>query len=229
MKNPGILFLAIITFCFQKNTLAQQHKFEAGIEGGAGITSMWGNELVTRYNDPTLGFSGGIALQYNFPKIFSIRTIFSYDRKGSMSKGTFIDAQGNSLGNYTIYSHFNYLTLPILLRANFGKKIKYFFNAGPYLGRLSNQSSRLVAEQLPGVTYGGISNYTRYDIGLTAGAGIYIPIKKAFALSFELRDNLGLYNISKWPVYGNATLNTHSANLLLGIAYKFGARDEVAK
>ena len=34
----------------------------------------------------------------------------------------------------------------------------------------------------------------RLDIGLTTGIGLEVPIKKGFSLSFEARNNTGLYN-----------------------------------
>ncbi len=229
MKKLSVLFIAVITFSFQTNTFAQQHKFEVGAEGGAGITTMWGNQLVTQYNDPTLGFAYGASFQYNFVKIFSIRTGVSYERKGCVAKGTYLGVTGDNLGEFTTHSDFNYLTLPVLLRASFGKKIKYFFNAGPYAAYLIKQITRTEATQLPSRTYEQTPYFKPRDFGLTAGAGICIPFKTSLALSFELRNNLGLYNISHWPVYGNGTLNTNSTNLLVGLAYKFGTRAEAGK
>ncbi|OFY87282.1 MAG: hypothetical protein A3F72_17445 [Bacteroidetes bacterium RIFCSPLOWO2_12_FULL_35_15] len=37
-------------------------------------------------------------------------------------------------------NHFDYLTVPILLRATFGKRIKYFANAGMFFGYLIKQT-----------------------------------------------------------------------------------------
>jgi len=223
------VFIIVIIFCL-KTTFAQQPKFEMGLEAGAGITSLWGNEIVTKYNDPTLGFSLGAAFQYNFPKTLSLRTNLFFDRKGCISSGAFLDVTGNLVGNYTSYSRFDYFTMPILLRANFGKKTKFFFNLGSYFGYLKKSSFVYEGPNINGrATFDFTSNYKRLDIGLSSGAGVSIPLAKAISLSFEIRNNLGLYNIGKPLPYSETSLNTHSTNLLIGFAYKFGTRNEVAK
>jgi hypothetical protein len=230
MKHPDIVFIVVITFCFQTNIFAQQPKFEGGVEGGPGITSLWGNEIVTRYNDPTLGFSGGASFQYNFPKTFSIRTNFSFDRKGCISSGTLLDASGNRIGDYTSLLKFDYLTMPILLRASFGKKTKFFFNSGPYFAYLTKSNYVFEGPNINGrATFDFTSNYKRFDVGLSSGAGFSTPVTKAISFSCEIRNNIGLYNIGKPQLYSETSLNTYSANLLLGIAYTFGARVEAVK
>ncbi|MBA3681717.1 MAG: PorT family protein [Bacteroidetes bacterium] len=228
MKNPGILILLALIFCFQ-NTTAQQHKFEVGVEGGAGITSMWGNALVTKYNDPMIGFAYGATFQYNFPKIFSIKTNLFYERKGCVTRGTFLEPSGFTSGIFISRSNFDYLTMPVLLRANFGKKLKFFINTGPYFGYLIRQTYSFKGVNFPKTTSDNTTYFKNLDVGLTMGAGISIPLTKELVLSWEVRNNLGLYNISKWPVYNNGTLNTYSNNFLLGIAYKLGARAEASK
>lgn len=230
MKNQSILFIVVVVLCFQTNTFAQQNKFEAGIEGGSGLRFLWGNALVRQYNDPAIGFAYGAAFQYNFPKYFSIRTNLFFERKGCLSKGTYLDNNGNSLGTFRSQLDMDYLTLPILFRAGFGKKVKIFFNAGPYFSYLNKTTLKYKGPNVSGTFVLDLTpNYKRIDIGLAAGIGFSMPLTKILALSFEIRNNLGLYNTSKLPVYGNGSINTNSTNLLIGLAYKFGARSETAK
>ena len=229
MKNQSILFIAVVNFFLTTTIAAQPNKFEAGIEGGGSLRFLWGNALVRLSNNAVIGFAGGAAFQYNFPKYFSIRTSLLFERKGNGSKGTALNYTGGNEGTYTLRSNFDYLTLPVLFRASFGKKVKYFVNAGPYFGYLIKETYKIKGTNIPSTSTENTNYFQRPDVGLTAGIGFSAPLTKVLALSFELRNNLGLYNISKLQVYSNGTLNTNSTNLLVGLAYKFGARSETAK
>ena len=65
------------------------------------------------------------------------------------------------------------------------------------------------------------SDYKTIDMGITAGIGLAIPINDKFSLSAEIRNNLGLTNISK---SSSVTNKTNSTNLLIGVTYKFGKK-----
>jgi hypothetical protein len=49
---------------------------------------------------------------------------------------------------------------------------------------------------------------------LSGGAGVEIPLKR-YVLSFEIRDNFGLSNISKLPVANDGSIKTNALNLLI--------------
>lgn len=203
---------------------AQQNKFDIGIEGGPSRTFLRGNDFTEEYTDPKTGFSGGISLQYNFPKIFSIRTNLAFERKGSLSKGTFINTDEGSEGEFIAHLNYEYLTLPVLIRAGFGNKVKYFVNAGPFLGYLMKHEIITKAAGYPTLTNEYTNYYKQFDAGITAGLGVTIPIKEKIYISCEIRNNLGFLNISKVPVVNDGTIKTNSTNLLVGLAYKFGTR-----
>jgi len=58
------------------------------------------------------------------------------------------------------------------------------------------------------------SNYNRFNIGLITSLGSSYEISKFWDISLELRNNLGLSNVSK-----NGTLKINSTSLLFGIHY----------
>jgi hypothetical protein len=49
-------------------------------------------------------------------------------------------------------------------------------------------------------------------------------MKEKIALSFEVRNNLGMNDISTLPISNNGTIKTNSTQLLLGIVYKLKPR-----
>ena len=80
--------------------------------------------ILEKFNDPTIGFSCGLTFQYNFPKLISIRTNIAFERKGAIAKNQAIDEFGNQIGEVTIHTNFDYLTIPLLAKLTFGNKIK---------------------------------------------------------------------------------------------------------
>lgn len=221
-----LLVLFILTIGMK--TFGQVYKFEIGIEGCPSFISMRGFDLDdSSFRKTDLGFSAGLFFQYNFNKIISLRTNISYERKGDKI-GTakhiyYLNFDPNPTEiDKTVELRYEYLTLPILVRLNFGKKIKYFVNAGPYFGYLIKDSEIIKWDNHPSI----VGDFTwldkRYDIGISTGLGLSVPIEKKIAVSLEVRDNLGLLNISAVPVWNNGTNKTNSLNFLFGITYKLG-------
>ncbi|MCC6691151.1 MAG: PorT family protein [Bacteroidia bacterium] len=228
------LTLSILIAVLTTAAFGQQNKIDIGLVGSPSIIFLRGNDIIKQYHKPAVGFSGGLFFQYNFPKIFSIRTDIQFERKGSLVTGTiyYTDNFGNVIDSekWTDYFHFGYLTMPIIVRATIGKKIKYFFNTGLFSGYLIKQTEIYGATKyLSKKTTDNIDNFKRFDFGATAGLGLIVPIKNKFSISLELCDNFGLYNVSKLAVINDGTVKTNSTNLLIGFAYKLGAQQTETK
>ena len=205
----------------------QTNQIDIGFEGGPSLISLHGNDMIESYKDLSLGFSGGLTFQYNFSKLISLRTNISFERKGLTTKSQATDEYGNPIGELTFHSNFNYLTLPLLCRLTFGKKINFYVNAGPYLGYLLKQKNITEAfGEYPKTETDNIDNFERLDFGLTTGLGMNFPIQEKLLLSVEIRNNLGLTNISSLPVVNDGSIKTNSTNLLIGIAYRIGNRNK---
>lgn len=223
MKHIQLLFFGLF-FTIAGTTHAQTNKFDIGVEGGPSLISLRGNTIIDQFHASTAGFSGGFSFQYNFQKVISLRTNIAFERKGSVLTSPVVDILGNSLGEASTYSNFEYLTLPILVRATFGKKIQFFVNAGPYFGYLIQQNFVTKGKNLPTTKSEDKSIVKQFDTGISTGVGISVPIKTKFAFSFEVRNNLGLYNVSSRPVINSGTIKTNSTNFLFGFTYKLGQR-----
>jgi len=206
-------------------TLGQTNKFEVGLEVGPSLTSLRGNDVLDKNNDLSFGFSSGLTFQYNFPKLISIRTNISFERKSSTSQVSATDQNGDQIGEITYHSYFDYLTIPILGRLTFGKKINFFVNAGPYIGYLIKLTDIIEAYgEHPKREFDDTDYYKRTDLGITTGLGARFPIKNKLFLSIEIRNNFGLTNISSFTVVNDGAIKTNSTNLLFGIEYRFGTR-----
>lgn len=220
MKKIITLALFAAVF-FTSGTFAQTTKSKLGIEAGAGITSLRGNPILEKYQEHDVGFSSALFLQYNLKKTFSIHTSIGFERIGTKTKsGLEVDSFGNPLGNAKTYRHFNYLSMPLLLRASFGKKINFFVNAGPHIGILLNETSVTKIEGGATTKDEHTEDFNTANFGVTSGLGVSIPLNLKFDISFEARDNLGLSNINKVEGLNNATIKTNSLSLLVGLAYK---------
>jgi hypothetical protein len=214
MKTICFFYLFVVMI----NTAgAQESKFLAGIEGGPSNTFLRGNEILKKWHQPDTRFTAGVFFQFNFRKFFSVRTGALYQDKGSVIKGPFPDGKSETIGT----SHFQYLSIPLLLRATFGKKIIYFVNAGPSLECLLSAWNQI--EMAPAHRE-NLPDFNTVDFGLTGGIGIGVPLCHSILISLEARNNLGLTNISQLPAGDGGSIKTNSAALLIGISKKFGYR-----
>ncbi len=101
----------------------------------------------------------------------------------------------------------NYLELPVLTHIYFGRRGRFFFNAGPQIGLLIGEStsanfdvSRI--ESLPDFPYSHRTNNQlsmkatkKFDYGISAGLGGEFNINRINSLSLEARFYYGLGNI----------------------------------
>ena len=214
------LILIVLLFC-SSLLFGQTNKINIGFELGTSLNSLYGNDVLDD-NEISFGFSGGLTFQYNFTGLVSLRTNISFERKGFATKIQLTDELGNSIGEVTSQSNFDYLTIPLLARFTFGKKIHFFVNAGPYLGYLLKEKDITEAfgeyQKLESVN---TDRFERLDFGITTGLGVIFSIQDKLLLTVEIRNNLGLVNISSLPVTNDGSIKTISTNLLIGIAYKF--------
>ena len=149
----------------------------------------------------------------------------TYERKGAVAKLDATDINGFQIGEINTHSNFDYLTVPLLARLNFGSKLKFFVNAGSYFGYLIKHTSVTEAfNEFPESTTDNTANFKRFDVGLTGGIGCGLPIKDNFIMTMEVRHNLGLYNTSELPIANDGKIMTNSTNLLIGFAYRLGTR-----
>ena len=212
----ALLFAAAISF-------GQDHRLELGIEGGPSRVSLRGNAFTEDFYEADFAFSGGLSLQYNLTRHFALRTNLHFDRKGAAADVLFTDNTGATIADSRLRSGFDYVTVPLLMRLSFGDRFKFTANAGPFVGILMMETE---TADIPGdgpFEFDNTEAYEQVDFGLSAGVGVTRSVGAHFILSAELRNDLGLANVSAYPVVDDGTIKTNSTLLLVGVAYAFCA------
>jgi len=221
MKKYLLVLLALILvnqFGFGQESRLNRIEFD--IEGGPNLSFMYGNSYTVDNVKSGIGFQGGFSFQYNFSRLLAIRTNISFERRVIKNKDevTFTDEFGNVIGTGTFYNHYNYLVLPILLRTSFGNHLRFFANAGPYIGLLLKGKFFSEITSTGEQTSGTLEDAKKIDLGLSTGIGLSLPLSEHIAIAFEARNNLGLLPINnKEDGDGGAKFNT--TEILLSITY----------
>jgi hypothetical protein len=223
--------ILILAFLFPISLFSQDSKFVFGLQGGLGHSKIAFPDIRSDIQDkPILGYAGGIALQYNFYKFLSIHTELMYEKKGIGFKFE-TPVQGTVYKYDATRSEFYYLKIPLLLRATFGKKIKYFGNIGTYFGFLQSMNE-IVFLNLENANFDRIFrvhsdfSYETFDYGIASGFGFAFPIDTRIDLSFELRNNYGLSNLNQNNKIYTNTLYTNSTLGIFGLSYKIGMNNK---
>jgi hypothetical protein len=155
----------------------------------------------------------GLYLNYKIVPLLSLQIEGNYDPRGNKFDSKYFEylndlsVQKNTQASVSfdgeISEKLNYLTFPVLLKANLA-----FFHveAGPYVGILLNAKSLLKGTAtIDGVTFSydeeadTKSYYKSTDIGLAAGAGMTFNLGPA-QLVAGARYMMGMTNIVKEPV-----------------------------
>lgn len=176
--------------------LGQEKSFELGMLLGGSYNSIPNNPM---FNEETLQPMGGILIQYNFTKLFSIKSKLAYQIKGGATTNAITGSGG--LGPTQIDYH--YLNLPVLAQLNFGKnKWRVFCNTGGYLDYLMKAELIDSQEDISSVFIDGIN----VGFGIVLGSGA----------SFRFSERLKIFLESSFD-YGQLQSITTS----VGLTYNF--------
>ncbi len=224
----SIFFCSILCTAFaQKNkSTNKQANMEYGFLSGVNFNTIRQNNVNTFLNETVTNYAGisvGGYFKVNINQLFGIRVLVQYDQNGyRLGDLTFTDANGINLapGNVTIKT--NYLNFPIVGEFTFGNKIKYYINAGPYIGLLlrSNVITRIYSMNgsLPSLTKDKSDAYKSTNFGIAFGTGTLIPISKKIQLHVGIKNNVGLSNIAKQSIFSdNSDFKTNAFSVLAGI------------
>ncbi|MBK0404864.1 PorT family protein [Adhaeribacter sp. BT258] len=219
-KLRFILTLLLLSLAFQ--TSAQSHKYTLGLELGGNRSCSYGNDLLRNNAAAITRTSGGVSFQLNLNSVFAIKTGLAYEQKGFTTPFWF----GSYENIGTLKFLHTYLTVPVLVRATFGNKFRYFVNTGPYIGFALTHKYSFEEPGKADLENDINKEYKPLDYGFSLGAGISYPLNPRIDLSLEARNNLGLKNIANGinpfkPSEG-FVYKTNSQTLLFGLSYKIG-------
>jgi len=210
MKKKSLIIM--FTLLMSVSAYTQSGKINVGVYGGAGISST----MMFSYQKAGFGYEGGLQLEYNIYKRISLISGIAYEKMSSIDKIDFNDTLNNPQ-SFTYNHRFDFITIPLLMRVNFGSKMKIFINAGPSFNYLVYQEGKTI-DNINNTTSisSYIDHYDRIEMAIEVGAGVSYPVSDKITMSIELRNKTGLTNISKEDM---ATQKTMSLLLHLGINY----------
>ncbi|MGJ8666261.1 MAG: porin family protein [Patiriisocius sp.] len=194
--------LFLLTTILIVNISYSQSDISFGINGGATFSSIRGNEAADE-SKSSLDVLIGIAVVYPTSDKLSIKTNLNYERKS-------VNVESFSVENVTIRSTYSYVSLPVMVKYNFSDSNSFYINGGPFVAFLINANSK--ADEGPDFEFTDLNK--NIDAGISFGIGKRIELSNNY-LDIEIRNNLGLVNISAVEVINDDTIKTNSLNLIL--------------
>lgn len=211
-------FPFILLLFFSDSLFGQNQHWSVGIEGGPGLKKFFvKNSLNKNYS---LSYVLGGFAEYHVKGKFFLKADLLFENKGQKEPIIYTDLQRNITAHGKFSINANYIVIPVLAKFSFGKKIKLFFNAGPYAGLLVQYYAKFTGipkSITPFRTVGGREKMSFLALGVTTGIGITIPLNEHIFINSEIRNNLGIYNIG----YKDLPVRNITFNLVTGIGYRF--------
>ncbi|MBN1252660.1 MAG: PorT family protein [Bacteroidales bacterium] len=177
--------LILLTFYYFQQNLKAQNRF--GILGGLSISNYTGKDFPKTYL-PKIGIAAGFFIEGEITNPFSIVAELNFEQKGVKYW-----YQPLPLTEVTINSNLDYFSIPIYVKAAFGRKLGYYAYAGTVISYLiSNSYSAYSTENDREVSWEPYFNYgfNKFDAGLAIGFGMVF--KEIF---LDLRYVHGIKNI----------------------------------
>lgn len=211
-------YISLLTVLLSFTSIKAQLGSHIGFNVGPSISVFHGSDYAENFRSKT-GLAAGITYQYAFNTTFALHTGLMYESKGVTSRMTLdpfdIDVRTRS--------NFSYLAVPVLFRAHLlpEKKLRLFINAGPYFGFLMRQMNVTRSDNNGNIDVERENNtdsFNAFDIGLSGGVGLDFLITSNMHLDFEVRDNLGFYNISESD-NSDFRLKNNSLNFMVGMLF----------
>ena len=222
MKTFKKYILGLIAICATSSITAQTSKWQMGFEAGPSVTTIHSQNVDFLFT-PTVGYCAGFSAQYNADRWISVRTQVNYERKGGF-RGAFpiTDINGVTVGSMNVSVANNYITAPLMIRAQFGKSAKVFIDAGAYGGYLTRATSTERQSTSEGITFMMV-DITQFrdlfDFGFCGGLGVEAPIGNNANVSVGFRYNHGQGNMQGDTK--SITLYNRSLNFNIGISQGF--------
>ncbi|MBN8686594.1 MAG: PorT family protein [Chitinophagales bacterium] len=160
------------------------------------------DKVLSDYGHSVKGLRAGLSFQAGITPSFSLVSDLYYLRKGGK-----LDA-GNPLTHDASTIRLHTVELPVLARVHVGK---FYVNAGPSVGYIIGGKQKINDLSVKLLFNNSATGYKRFEAGVQAGAGFYIPFKDK-TLGLDLRYAHGLTRIAQ---------NTNMYNRALMISVHF--------
>ncbi|MCX6283839.1 MAG: porin family protein [Bacteroidetes bacterium] len=174
-----------------------------------------------------VGGYAGLMFDYIIQKHLAAGTGLAWERKGTLFR-TSVNTFDYHPFKIDYFFTFDYLTIPLLVKARFGNKVRFLASAGPYFSILISQAYTNNIEGAYGLQTIGQETFSRslpYDFGFTGSLGVEFMPGKEMAFSISASDHVSLINTNLFPVikspYG-PTFNNSSESYLNSVILSLG-------
>ncbi|MCD4665411.1 MAG: PorT family protein, partial [Bacteroidales bacterium] len=164
------------------------------------------------------GISGGLTYEYRLNTHFILGADFLYVQKGFTNDVTFIDINGNPLGDGTSKFHYDYLSLPIKGGYMIGDRISGFVNLGIVPSFLIDAKTIIpvynnedIIDEPEGVT--------KFDLAVLIEIGGSYKFKDRFLLFASLAYQHGTISITNSDYFANSKIAHYGMTLSMGLKY----------
>ncbi|NJO69448.1 MAG: PorT family protein [Bacteroidetes bacterium] len=162
--------------------------FSFGLKGGINSSNIDGDYSLQ--SDSKTGMNLGAFANFNFTKNFGVVSEFNFERKGFSYHSDLETSSEYIEGERS----FDYFSVPILFRYQFGSSTKFYITIGTYMGILLAARDIGFSEDriaTPVVVTNWDTNIYRdtqdVDVGLCFGTGFQIPINTRFGIIVDGR------------------------------------------
>jgi hypothetical protein len=162
------------------------------------------------------GFHVGIFAEWFDYNYLSLTTGINYEQKGSRYTSNLTDDYGRSLGEQTLTSRLDYLSIPILAKYTKRKQeVSFYITAGPrfdiFLGYAKDKGN---------LVWGNEDKYKDVVFGLSIGFGLARTIYASREVLVEFiynYDPMWLYNFKNARLINEFQIKNESFNISIGI------------
>lgn len=190
-----LIFLACVSLIAAQSAASQSAGVQIGVEGGASIAMLTGTGVSTLGARTSAYFGASLIVQAEHSP-FGFETGIAYVPKGAV----------NSMPGTRIDFETHYIEVPLLLRMKLplrGSRVTPTFAVGASIGflggcRIAGTSASLSsANDCDSPALGGSRfNLRSVDVGMTAKAGVDIPLSTKFVLAPAVAYTRGISTIS---------------------------------
>ncbi|MEO7977716.1 porin family protein [Flavobacterium sp.] len=219
-----------LTLLMTLSTYSQNSKIKFGFQGGLNYSNFRGYTIPSSFNQfysesPAFAYLFGVNFEYKIQGKLGLKLELNYERKSQKADQS-IELRENfddpsQIYNFTSRKNYDYLILPILLKYNFTNKNSFYLNGGPFIGYLLK--SKITNDlNAPGINSDDVDttkDNKKTDVGISLGLGKNFDLGENKTINVEIRENLGLANTNKKPLWNGGNAKTNSINLIVGISF----------
>lgn len=214
MKKIYFLFLIALPLL-----VSAQNPLKLGFNAGPNMADIRGDGYAGGFKYG-FGYLVGVAMELPLTQRLSFTAGVNYEVKSATQKTRFsysgiyqgpdgVGIEYTVSGNPRITTTLNYIAVPVNLKYYLDYRENYYATAGAFVAFAIDEGYTIKGEKPPKDYH---HNYETLDYGINLGFGTKFKLNRSHELNIELRDNLGLANVTD---DGSDKISTNSINLIL--------------